>query len=286
MQLGMNTATLGVDIFEAIRWIREHGFEFVELSCGEIPNRNDYIHPGQINAKFVQKLKDACAEFELITLHPETPSAFLVSDSGTRLRAIEEMSLFIDLAAELGSQLLTFHSGSASDGVSDREVRELCAESFGLLAGHARQRGVRLSLEVVPGYFATAESFEILDQLELADLGITLDIGHISFPHPLHSDKACYFPLAGIGEFIEGFANRLTHLHVHDYDGRHDHIAIGEGAIDFADIVVSLREIGYDRTICFEFTPKVPRQRIVESKEKWRGLVSRYSGTPHPMGSL
>ncbi len=274
MLLGINTATFGFDIFEGIRWIQESGFDFVELSCGEIPNRDDYIHPGQINGKFAERLKDACADFKLVTLHPETPSAFLVSDSGARRRAIEEMCVFIDLAAELGSRLLTFHSGSASEGVSDAEVRLICAESFGELVEHAGERGVRLGLEVL-GYFGTAERFEILDELDLADLGITLDIGHISFPHPLYPGKPSYFPLPSIGAFIERFADRLIHLHIHDYDGQHDHIAIGDGSIDFPDIIRSLRKIGYDGTICFEFTPKVPLEGILESKKKWDVLVQR-----------
>jgi len=272
MQLGMNTATLGIDVFEGIRWIRENGFDFVELSCGEIPNRNDYIHPGQIDAGFIKELKRACAGFKLITLHPETPSAFLVSDAGDRARAIEEIGLFIHLARELDSRLLTFHSGSPSDRASDAEVRRICADSFGQLVELASKHGVRLALEV-EGYFGIAERFEMLDELDLADLGITLDVGHISFPHPLHPGKPSYFPLASIGAFIERFAQRLVHLHVHDY-GEHDHIPLGDGSIDFPDIVRSLRNIGYDGTICFEFTPKVPHHRIVESRNKWKALVS------------
>ena len=273
MLLGVNTATLGLDVFDGIRWIRDNGFDFVELSCGDIPGRNDYIHPHQINQQLIGRLKEACAGFELTTAHPEKPSEFLASDGGVRRRAIEEMCVFIDLAAELGSEFLTFHSGSAPEGVSNVEVRRLCAESFGRLLEHAGKRGIHLGLEAL-GYFGTAERFEILDELGLPDLGITLDIGHISFPHPLHPGKPSYHPLPSIGAFIERFAHRVVHLHAHDYDGQHDHIAIGDGSIDFADIVGSLSRIGYEDTICFEFTSRVPRERILESASRWRALVS------------
>ena len=269
MLLGMNTATLGVDIFDGIQWISENGFDFVELSCGDIPNRDDYIDPQQIDERFVERLKQACAGFRLITLHPETPSSFLVSDAAARARTIEEIGVFIDLAAQLGSKLLTFHAGSAAEGASRDEVRQVCTDSLGRLADHARSRGVRLGLEVL-GYFGTADRFKLLDELGIPDLGITLDIGHISFPHPLHAGKPSYFPLPSIGAFIERFADRLVHLHVHDYDGQHDHIPIGDGSMDFPDIVGSLRKIGYDGTICLELTPKVPREDILASGEKWR----------------
>ena len=69
------------------------------------------------------------------------------------------------------------------------------------------------------------------------------------------------------------FSHRLVHLHVHDYDGQHDHIPIGSGTIDFPNVIDSLRGIGYDGGICFEFTPKVARADILESKRRWRALV-------------
>ena len=269
MLLGMNTATLGVDILDGIQWISENGFDFVELSCGDIPNRDDCIHPQQIDDRFVDRLGQACEGFRFTTLHPETPSSFLVSDAAARARTIEEIGVFIDLAAQLGSKLLTFHAGSAPEGASRDEVRQVCTDSLGRLADHARSRGVRLGLEVL-GYFGTADRFKLLDELGIPDLGITLDIGHISFPHPLHAGKPSYFPLPSIGAFIERFADRLVHLHVHDYDGQHDHIPIGDGSMDFPDIVGSLRKIGYDGTICLELTPKVSREDIVASGEKWR----------------
>jgi len=55
----------------------------------------------------------------------------------------------------------------------------------------------------------------------------------------------------------------------------HDHIAIGDGSIDFPDIIGALRKIGYDGAICFEFTPKVPREKILESRHKWKTLVTQ-----------
>ena len=51
-------------------------------------------------------------------------------------------------------------------------------------------------------------------------LGFTLDIGH----NEKNGNKA--FPL-----FQE--TNKIRHIHMHDYDGKSDHLAIGSGMIDF-----------------------------------------------------
>ena len=89
------------------------------------------------------------------------------------------------------------------------------------------------------------------------------------------SGEAFLFPFPSIGAFIERHADRLVHLHLHDFDGKRDHKPIGEGTIDFADIARALHNIDYDGAICLEFTAEIPRSAIIESREKLRALLEQ-----------
>lgn len=48
---------------------------------------------------------------------------------------------------------------------------------------------------------------------------------------------------------------QIFHLHIHDYDGENDHLALGKGKIRFDEIIASLRKIGYEGSLCLELNP-------------------------------
>jgi len=49
---------------------------------------------------------------------------------------------------------------------------------------------------------------------------------------------------------------RLVHVHIHDYDGRYDHQALGKGVLDFAALAAALRDIGYAGQLSLELNPE------------------------------
>jgi sugar phosphate isomerase/epimerase len=46
-------------------------------------------------------------------------------------------------------------------------------------------------------------------------------------------------------------------MHLHDYDGKLDHLAIGNGKIDFHQILHALVRIRYNGSLCLELNPDV-----------------------------
>jgi sugar phosphate isomerase/epimerase len=76
---------------------------------------------------------------------------------------------------------------------------------------------------------------------------MTMDTGHMMF-----RDGAGFRPFGTLGGLVRHIGQKLFHVHVHDYDGQHDHIAIGAGKIDFPELIGALVETGYPGVLCLE----------------------------------
>jgi sugar phosphate isomerase/epimerase len=126
----------------------------------------------------------------------------------------------------------------------------------------ARQGGVGLMLENLPGHFNTPEQLSpILDRLP--EVGLHLDIGHANLM--THDNTA--------DELIQRFASQLRHVHLHDNKGGSAdlHLPLGCGTVDVARHVRTLQASGYDSTITLEvFSPD--RHYLAYSRDVLRRL--------------
>lgn len=82
----------------------------------------------------------------------------------------------------------------------------------------AKQNHIEINFENTKIHDFVSSAVEIINSYEY--LGFTLDIGH----NEKNGDKA--FPL-----FQQ--THKIRHIHMHDYNGKSDHLAIGTGIIDF-----------------------------------------------------
>jgi len=156
-----------------------------------------------------------------------------------RDRRLEFLRRSIELAAILGSGVVSFWSGTPADDAGP-------AEWMRRLVDGCRSLGARLAFEPEPGMFIdTMERFaELHDRVNRPNFGLTLDIGHLQ----------CLgeFP---IRDHIVRWHNKLWNVHIEDMkQGKHDHLMFGEGDIDFAEVFAALREIGYDGGVCVELS--------------------------------
>jgi len=116
------------------------------------------------------------------------------------------------------------------------------------LAEFGRARGVRLALENVRDSIWSLD--HVLDALgtnpEDSNLGICIDVGHAHL-----SDDAD--DADSVSSYLRRYAPSLVHLHLHDnHGGRDEHLAFGEGTIDWARTLQTLDEIGFDGTAILE----------------------------------
>mgnify|MGYP000630865344 CR=1 FL=1 len=220
-------------------------------------------------------MQDAVEGFKEVDVHAPFQNIFDVSlvspNPFVRELCIEEISLAAELTGKLGGRTVTFHTGWACCGMEDEEVEKNLKEGLTLLNEVAGKHNVRLCAEVAD-YFMPADKFTLLEELGLEHIGITLDTGHISF-----KDEAgvMYRAFGTIGGFIERFAALINHVHIHDFDGSRDHLPLGEGSIDFEDIVRCLMRVGYEGALSLELNPDAAsRESILKSRDILVSLIN------------
>jgi sugar phosphate isomerase/epimerase len=116
-------------------------------------------------------------------------------------------------------------------------------QSLQELLPFARERGVGLMVENLPGHFNTVRQLAPLLE-SLPELGLHLDIGHANL---MVEDNTT-------DELLTAYGARLRHVHLHDNKGGGDdlHLSLGSGTMDIAHCVRLVRGCGYDGTITLE----------------------------------
>jgi sugar phosphate isomerase/epimerase len=143
----------------------------------------------------------------------------------------------IPLAKELGADVVSFWSGTPVDDAPPAELMDRLVEQCQRLADAAVENGVRLAFEPEPGMFIdTMDKFaELHARVNHPAFGLTLDVGHL----------VCVDELP-VGGHVRRWAPVLWNVHLDDMRrGVHDHLAFGEGEVDFADFFAAAEEIWF-----------------------------------------
>jgi sugar phosphate isomerase/epimerase len=181
-------------------------------------------------------------------------------DEEKRRQGVAAVLRSIDLAHELGAQVVVVHPGQVDmDPALERAVHKLYREgkadqpeyaearermvaaraaqadvhmqavrrSLVELAGHAAKKGIRLGLENRFHYqeIPLPDELEELLGLGLEEVGHWHDVGH-----------ARVLENQGLGrheEWLRRFADRIVGVHLHDVVGLSDHLAAGLGRMDW-----------------------------------------------------
>jgi sugar phosphate isomerase/epimerase len=176
------------------------------------------------------------ARFLLDPWRKHQPTLLDATEEG-RQRRVDFLRRSIDLAAELHADAVSFWSGKAPSSEADSVLWQRLIDGVAGLCEYAQKRDVRLAFEPEPGMFIdTMPRFaELLRLVAHPRLGLTLDVGHLQ----------C------MGEFpldapILAWRDVLWNIHIEDMrTGVHNHLAFGEGEIDFAPVFAALRSAGY-----------------------------------------
>jgi sugar phosphate isomerase/epimerase len=254
MQIGISQISIpGPTLFKRLHWARKYGFAAVELLCYPVPAERLGLHVPELQFSEIKALKGELEGFESLSLHAPFQGVFdtsLVSvNPRIREASIQDVALTVRLAEALGARLVTCHTGWTASGAAPAAVRDNLCDSLSRLSQETGS--VRIGVEVAD-WFMPMDRFELLRDLALPGIGITLDIGHAHFDVGGYPSYRAY---KTVGGFIRAFGDLIYGVHVHDYDGEHDHIALGQGRIDFAGIVDALRETSYAGDLTLELHP-------------------------------
>lgn len=224
-----------------LRRIKQFGYESIEIS-GE---------PEQYNVTDTRaSLKEhgiRCWGSVTLMLEERNLAA---KDEGQRAMSVQYVKDVITMISELDGEIITVVPATVGkvvpDGTPEEEwkwVVDATKECF----DHAQKKGVRIAIEPL-NRFETYLFNRCAQALALADAvspecGVCLDAFHLNIEE---EDMYDAIRLAG---------DRLFDFHVAD----NNRFAAGLGQLDWAKIVATLKEVGYDGALTNEFVAPVDR---------------------------
>lgn len=168
----------------------------------------------------------------------------MCDDSGRRLDLLLRA---IDIAAEVGAEVVSCWSGACPPGLAPDEARRRLTSGCETLLAHAEARSITLGLEPEPGMLieTIADAEALREQLDRhIRLGITLDVGHCTCVEPEPVD-AC----------IARAASWLVNAHIEDMRrGVHEHLDFGEGDVEFPRALAALDAASYTGLVSVELS--------------------------------
>lgn len=248
-RLSFNATTLrDFDIKQAVRLIRNAGYEGVEIALNDT-----HLHPLTSSREEVLEVKQICADIGLEiaciaaggpTLLGEEPyePSMISADKSARARRLDVYKKSIELAQLIGCPIVNINSGMLAGKVSEKQARAWVMEGVeSLLSGLGANTS--LVIEPEPGFFigTTDKAIALLRDLDSPKVRLNLDIGHV-----FCSEEDGYNQVTKALPYTR-------HIHIEDIKDRiHHHEIPGEGDIDFATIMQSIRDAGYPYFISVE----------------------------------
>ena len=245
MRLGYNTNGFAHHRLEdALTVLAELGYRGVALTLDHNalnPFEPDLVGRTAELRRLLQRLNLRCvietgARFLLDPRRKHQPT-LISPDPAGRQRRLDFLRRAVDMAVELGSDAVSFWSGSATDDVPGAELMPRLVDGCRRLCDYAGEKGVRLAFEPEPGMFVDtmARFAELHARVNDPHFGLTIDVGH------LHCQGE-----TPVADHLRAWRDWLWNVHVEDMRrGVHDHLMFGEGEMDFPPILRALEGVGY-----------------------------------------
>jgi sugar phosphate isomerase/epimerase len=245
MRLGYNTNGLAFHRWsDALELLADLGYESVAITLDHDcldPYGEGLAHEVARMAALLGRLKLASvvetgARFLLNPRVKHEPTLMSATPDERALR-IDFLKRAIDIACDLGSDAVSFWSGILREEIPRETALARLADGCAEVVDHATSQKMNLGFEPEPGMFieSFAQFEELLQQVDAAVFGLTIDIGHV---HCVEDG-----PIAG---YLRQWSPRVVNVHIEDMrKGVHEHLRFGEGEIDFPPVMQALAEIGY-----------------------------------------
>jgi len=171
-----------------------------------------------------------------------------LTDPSERDTAVETVREGIDAAADLGCSNLITTTGPDQDGLDRETQHDNIVDVLSTVAPDAQAADVTLVIEPLntkidhPGYYLTTaqEGFEIVDAIDSSHVKLLYDVYHQQITE------------GNIIRTMTENIDKIGHIHMADVPGRHEP---GTGELNYAPILSSLDNAGYDGYVGCEFTP-------------------------------
>jgi sugar phosphate isomerase/epimerase len=248
--------------------VAAHGFECLEVFATR--THFDY-HDGAAVRALAEWLDDT--RLTLHSVHAPITASFTngewgetfstaIADDERRRKALSEAEAALAMAQTIPFKCLVVHLGvpDVMKPGAGENARDAARRSVEALHEMATRGGVTLALEVIPNALSTPESLVTLieDDLDGLDVGVCLDVGHAHM-------------MGDLGDAIESCSGHIVTTHLHDNRRKSDdHLAPGEGNIDWPATLMGLQKVGYDGAWMFEVANTSNTKAVLEKAAKAR----------------
>ena len=275
MRLGYNTnGTTGHRWDQAIELMAEIGYRSVAITVD-----HHCLDPYSAGlADEIQRMRRMLERFEMTSVI-ETGARFLLdprrkheptlvsASKEARAVRVDFLKRCIRIAKELNSDAVSFWSGIVRDSASSDEALSRLSDGCRQILDFAEPMGVKLAFEPEPGMLIQTFSDyqKLLSLVDGPGFGLTVDIGHVHCLEP-----------RPISEYLTAWRDRIYTIHIEDMcQGVHDHLRFGEGTIDFAPVMQTLKTMGYAAGVNVELSrhSHMAPEVMYESYEFLSGLL-------------
>lgn len=252
-------------IIDEIEWMSELGLDFIDLTL-EPPSASSWLIDSH-------EVRAALQEHGMLVVgHTAYYLPIASPFESIRRAAVEEMKRCIQVFAALGAHWVNLHPDRHAPFHQRSFLIERNLVTCRELSSTARDLGVGIMIENLPGHFNTVKQLaELLDPLP--ELGLHLDVGHCNLMVDQNTTD----------DIVAAYGSRLKHVHLHDNKGGTAdlHLPLGTGTVDVRRHVRTLRAAGYDGTITLEvFTPD--RRLLAFSRDVLRQLWDEIAPSSRP----
>jgi len=256
MHLSMHNWMRAEPIEVTIARLAKYGYDSIEIS-GE---------PEVFDTKVVNKLlkEHGLKCWGSVTLMFEGRD-LISADAAVRENSVQYVKDCVTMVKELDGHEMTIvpgEVGKVNPMASPEEEWDWAVEGLREIYAHSEKEGVVLALEPLnrfETYFLNrADQAVLLAEHVGPNCGVCLDVFHLNIEE------------ADMFEAIHTAGDRLRDFHVAD----NNRMAPGMGAVDWARIVSTLRDVGYDGALTVEFvapidrTPANPYKNAMASAEE------------------
>lgn len=236
------------DIVQKIKELREMDFSSCQISCWD---------PTCYTDAYAEKIKKALTNCNVtvstfwagwtgsaVWNFYDGPATLGIVPEYARFQRISELKAGSDFARKLGVDQLATHAGFLPENPCDGSYRGIvCA--LREIAAHCKENGQYFLLET--GQETPVTLRRVIEDVGLDNLAINLDPANLI----LYGKANPVDALDIIGEFVRD---------VHGKDGCYPtdgyklgrEMPLGEGKVNFPELIAKLKAIGYDRTITIE----------------------------------
>jgi len=220
------------------------GFYHIELCC--YADTADFDWENAATVAELKRIADDCG-VAILSIHPPDRANLAAPDPKAREVQKDVLRRFLELAERLGAGSPSFHVGYGlpTDHTRATAIARQTA-ALDELAEYAAPSPVALCVETLSGRPSDLPNRAVIElalERSAAAYGVVLDTGHPNLAGDLY-ELAAY---AG---------RRLLNLHLNDNHGQGDpHLIPGQGNIDWARLLQSLRENDYQGPLMLEVCP-------------------------------